>query len=208
MYDAKAPTSLLVVEQLERPLVTKRLLHIARLFTGSEEDAKDLVSNALLRVFDPDDVPWDPKRPFLSHMKFVMRQVWDQQMRKVSVQREVLDGGLAADERAASPRPRQDDDLEHRREIRLWRPMLAQVLAKIGAKHPLVVRMCEVYAQGFDEPDDQAQMIGCDVKEIYRARETLKYHGMVALAEWENAERRRMSALREETAKKKNEAAQ
>ncbi len=206
MFDDKAPSSLLVLEQLKRPRMMELLVGIARQLTGSVADAEDLVPNALLRVLDPDDAPWDPEHPFLSHMRYVIRQVWKQQMRKVRVQREILDSGLAANDKTASPHPRQDDELEHRRDIRLWRPLLNEVLAKIGAKHPLVVEICEAAAQGIDEPEDQAKKIGCDVEDIYRARETLKHHGMVAHAEWENAERRRMKELREATEKKKKKS--
>ncbi len=206
VLDPHAPSSLLALAEWKDKLVRSRLARIAEWSTKSESEAEDLVMNALVRVLDPDDAPWVPPRPtFLAHMAFVMRQVWDQQMRKASAQREILDAGVAADERTASPTPRADDELERLREIGLWQRLLEEVLAKIGDKYPLTRQICDLAARGIEDPAEQAQSIGCDVEKIYRALETLQYHGQITLEEWNLAEQHRMRERRE-AATKKDEA--
>src|SRR5271167_579094 len=82
VYDRNAPSVKRVVAELEDPEVRAGLTRLSVQMTGSPADADDLAADALERVIDPDDSPWE-KRTFLTHMKFVMRQVWDQQRRAV-----------------------------------------------------------------------------------------------------------------------------
>jgi DNA-directed RNA polymerase specialized sigma24 family protein len=207
VFDVNAPSSRLALDQFGKPIVKGRLLAIAEWSTGSKADAEDLVEDALLRVLDPKDVPWVPERgSFLRHMTYVMRQVWDRQLRKAASRSEVLDPGLARDENTPSLEPSPDDELHSRRSVALWRSLLQQVLAEIGEKHPLTRRICDLAAQGFDEPADQARIIGCDVDKINRARETLQYHARRLLEARDLAEQRRMKDLQEGATKGKDEA--
>src|ERR1019366_25400 len=63
-----APSSRLVSAELWKGDVRKRLHAIALWHTGSDADTKDLVADALVRVLEPEDRPWDPnERLFLVH---------------------------------------------------------------------------------------------------------------------------------------------
>jgi hypothetical protein len=63
-----APSSRLVSAELWKGDVRKRSHAIALWHTGSDADTKDLVAEALVRVLEPEDRPWDPnERLFLVH---------------------------------------------------------------------------------------------------------------------------------------------
>jgi DNA-directed RNA polymerase specialized sigma24 family protein len=203
VVDANAPSSLRALAELEKPTMRQRLHRIALWSTGADAAAEDLVADALIRVLDPDDVPWIPeKSTFLTHMSFVMRQVWDRVMRKAGAQREVLDAGLTHDEAPPSEAPSVDDELDHHRANAIRRSLLDDVVAAIEGETPLVRRICELGAQGIEEPAEQARMLDCPVQAIYDALAVLKRHARAALDEWGRAERRRMMSARAVAAKK------
>ncbi len=207
--DPDAPSSRLVVAQLGKPTVKARLHQIARWRTGSDEDARDLVADALIRVLDPDDAPWAPERTtFLHHMNDVIRQTWDRQLRKILARREAIDPGLARDENTPDPELPPDEQLHELRTLHRLRQMRDEVLAEIGDKHPLTRGICDLTDRGLDEPSDQAPLLHCTVDEIYRARETLQYYAMRKNDEWDLAEQRQMEKLRERAMTSKNEATQ
>jgi hypothetical protein len=207
--DPDTPSLRLIVEQLGKPTVRARLHEMARWRTGSDEDAKDLVADALVRVLDLDDAPWVPERIiFLYHMNDVIRQTWDRQLRKIVARREVVDPGLARDENTKDPDLAPDEQLHDLRTLHRWRQIRDEVLAEIGDKHPLARGICDLTDRGVDEPSDQAPLLHCTVDEIYRALETLQYHAMRKNDEWELSEQRRMEKLRERAMTSKNEATQ
>ncbi len=197
MLDVDAPSSRLAIAELEKPTVRERLHKIALWSTSSNAAAEDLVADALVRVLDPDDVPWiADKRTFLSHMTYVMRQTWDEAMRRCAAQREILDGGLAQDKTTASTEPPADDELHRRRSLAVWQSLLEEVVTTIEADHPLARPICELAAQGTDEAADQARALACPVEKIYSAIATLKWHARRAYDEWNRSEQRRMTSAR------------
>ncbi len=202
MFDADAPSSRLVIAQLEKPNVRERLRAIALWSTESEAAAEDLLQDALVRALDPDDAPWIPaKGTFLTHMSFLMRQTWYRTMRRAAAQSEVLDNNVARDKTTPSPEPAADEELARGRSVALWRSLLEQVLARVADKHPITRRICELAMEGKDEPDDQAQVIGCTVEEVYAGLKLLKRYARRALEDWNAAEERRMKDLQEASAK-------
>jgi DNA-directed RNA polymerase specialized sigma24 family protein len=209
VLDVDAPSSLPVIDLLARPLVMQRLRVIARWSTGTDPEADDLVQEALVRVLDPDDVPWVPERgTFFTHMSFVMRQVWDRWMRRARAQREVLDSGLARDETVPSAESSADEALHDRRRVALWSSLAREVLAAIGERHPRVRQVYELAAGGIEDPAEQAEALHCHVEEIYLARKTLARHARAALEAWEQSEQRRMADAREAATKKREQASQ
>jgi DNA-directed RNA polymerase specialized sigma24 family protein len=207
VLDFEAPSSKRVVKQLDTPGVRDRLVQIARWSARTESDPEDLVAEALLWVLDPDRMPWVPeKKTFLAHMAAVIHRVWSRQVDKERARQELLDSGFARDEYTPSPATAADDELDGRRTLALWHSLLEGVLAKIGDKHPLTRPICDLAARGVDEPAEQARILGCRVEEVYRALETLQYHGRQALEAWELAEQRRMNELREAAKATKEEA--
>jgi DNA-directed RNA polymerase specialized sigma24 family protein len=171
----------------------KELHRIALARTTTHAAAEDLIEDALIRVLDPEDAPWDPEEhAFVRHMKFVMRQTWDQKMRRACVQREVLDGGVKGEKRARGDWARADDEVDGVRWLGLRASLLEEVVGALEAEHPLVRPICELGAQGIETPSEQAQSLGCSVQAVYDAFATLKRHARKALMDWDRAERRRM----------------
>jgi DNA-directed RNA polymerase specialized sigma24 family protein len=202
MYDADAPSSRLVIDQLDKPNVRGRLRAIALWSTESEAVAEDLLQDALLRALDPEDAPWVPaKGTFLTHMSFLMRQTWYRTMRRAAAQSEVLDNGVARDKTTPSPGPAADEEVARLRSVALWRSLLDQVLATVGDKHPIARRICELAMEGKEEPEEQAQSIGCTPEEVYAGLKLLKRHARRALEDWNAAEERRMKDLQQASAR-------
>jgi DNA-directed RNA polymerase specialized sigma24 family protein len=107
VYDAKAPSSERVVAELSKPEIRAKMYRLAPWSTHSEGDAEDLVQDALLRVLEPEDAPSEPeRRGFLTHMSYVMRQVWDQRGRAARARLEIITDGLAVDEGTNEPESR------------------------------------------------------------------------------------------------------
>jgi DNA-directed RNA polymerase specialized sigma24 family protein len=206
VLDFHAPSSRLVLEEVAKPRVRTRLHKIALLYTGSDATAEDLVAEALARACDPDRAPWSPeKSPFLTHMTFVIRKTWYRSMRKASVQLEILDGGIAQDERTVSPEPRADDELHRRRELALHEAILEEVVTEIEDEFPLVRPICELGVQGVEEPAEQAKELARPVEEIYRAIKALKRHARQARADRDQREQRRMASVRAQAVPRKTE---
>jgi DNA-directed RNA polymerase specialized sigma24 family protein len=206
VLDFDAPSSRLALDQFRQPIVRERLMNLAKLRTGSEFEADDLVANALLLVLDPDGKPWVPELgPFLAHMDFLMRWLRGRQIRKAQVQQGLLHSGVHRSEYTPAPRPPPDHEVERELSIAFWQSLLEVVLAEIGDKYPLTRRLCELEARGIDEPADQARIIGCKVQDVYRTLETLQYHAKRVFDAWELAEERRMKDLQEGAAKQKDE---
>src|SRR5450432_1535719 len=60
MYDPKAPSSVLAIAGLHKPGTFGILRRMAMRKARHEQGADDFVSHSLIRVLDPDDMPWLP----------------------------------------------------------------------------------------------------------------------------------------------------
>lgn len=196
MLDFEAPSSLAVLKLLDDELVRKRLHDIAFDRTKSDSDADDLVQAALLRVFNPDDAPWDSNGvTFFTHMHRVMRQTRHEQMRRARVKREVLDETLTDHERVLDPEPTAESEVARAESVSLEKMLMQEVLAEIGDKHPIARQVYELGAQGVEDVREQATAIGCTPDEVRLAVKQLRYAARRALERWEMAEERRMKEL-------------
>jgi DNA-directed RNA polymerase specialized sigma24 family protein len=206
MFDPEALSSLRALEELGKEGTRRRLIAIAKWSTGSDADAEDLVSAALVEVLDPERQPWVAgKTTFLVHMSFVMRHVWNEELRRARVKREVVDQDVTFDQRTVSREPAADDELHRRRSLQVLRELGERLLAEIGEKFPVAKKVYELGAAGTEEADEQAAIIGCTVEEVREARRTLKHHAERIRHEHELAEERRMRAMRERAAKRGTE---
>jgi DNA-directed RNA polymerase specialized sigma24 family protein len=191
-----ALSSQLVVDLLRDDVIRKRLQDIAFASTRSRADADDLVQNALLRVLDPDDAPWDPEKvPFLKHVGRVMRQTWDESLRRARVKREVPDGNLTQDETIPDSSPAADSGVARTETSSLQRMLMKEVLAEIGDKHPIARQVFELGAEGIEDPRELMATIGCTFNDVHLAIKQLRYHARRALERWDMAEEQRMREL-------------
>jgi DNA-directed RNA polymerase specialized sigma24 family protein len=197
MYDLDAPSSKRVLALLEEEETRPSLVREAKRITGSWADADDLVSDALMRVLDPEDLPWE-SRTFLAHMKLVMRHVWGRQQRPARVKKEIADEDVTRGKKGLSREPRADDELDRRRWLAESRKLGETLLTRIEHKSPYIRPCFELSAQGIESAEEQATILKCAVADVRAARRTIHYHAERLLMEWLSAEEQRMGGLREQ----------
>ncbi len=207
MYDPRAPSSLLAIAEYGKPKEASRLLRYAMWRTRSDAEAKDLVADALVRVCDPDDKPWDPSvRSFFRHMRRVMDDDAIEDNRTGFKKYEIVDTEHEAFDRVIQPIPGPDMALQAKRRLGWLREMWGTLLGRLRGKDRLPLRIYELACAGqHDEPEEFAQQLGVPVEAIYEAMRRLRYHGLIVRHEWEEKEKQRMAGLREqaERARKK-----
>lgn len=194
MFDADAPSSQRVRARLERRGTWKRLVWIARWSTRELSRAEDLVQETVLRVMNPEDLPWDGARPFLSFMSFVLRHVfcdWTRLRREQEIPVDAEE--IAKYVRSSDPPPDEALDLARAKQRDA---LLGARLAKELGEEDVIERRClELWAAGLDV-GQQASALGCTVERVLAAQRLLTRRGMRIRREYDAAERDRMNALR------------
>ena len=200
VFDSQAPSSQRALAELSKEKTRRHLVAIAKWSTGTDADAEDLVSNALLAVLDPEKAPWvSARRTFLTHMSYVMRHVWDEDMRRARVKQEHSDEDVTCDLKTVGKEPPADEELHRRRSLQVLRELGERLMAAIGDKYPIARKSYELGAAGIEDAEDQAGILGCSMEDIYHARDTLKRYAKQIREDYEQAEEHRMKELRERT---------
>jgi DNA-directed RNA polymerase specialized sigma24 family protein len=202
MFEPHAPSSQRALAELGKKKMRSSLVAIASWSTGSYADAEDLVANAIVAVLDPEKAPWvSLKSTFLTHMSYVMRHVWDEDMRRARVRYELLDEDVSRDKRTLSKEPPADEELHDRRSLHVMRELGAKLIAEIGDQFPVAKKSYELGAAGTEDAAEQASIIGCTIEEVREARRTLRHHARRIRNEYDQAEESRMKELRERAGK-------
>jgi DNA-directed RNA polymerase specialized sigma24 family protein len=194
-------------EELERAGVRTRLVNFGRSLTGSPIDAEDLVHQALVKVIDPDGVPWDcdGKKSLFEHVGSVMNGLWSNEWRSARVRYEVVDTDLVRDTKSVDRAPLADEALsEHYDRASLHRR--SQVLWERLPEGDLARDVLRAVSAGHETPAAQAAAIGCSVDDVQKAYKRLTYLGRAILDEEGREEARRMQAVRS-TAERKERTA-
>ena len=212
MFDRNAPSSQWVFAELEKDGVRANLHRYATWRTGDEDEAKDLVANALVLVCDPaKDKTWDPaKGSFFRHMRRVLDDTAIEQKRTGAGKYEINESTLIrkTGDPDAFPDPADDrplpDEVLHGHFKLAWLRALGQTLLGIlrGRDEPAIAVFHAACI--FEAPAEQASHLGVPVEEVYEAHRRLRYHGLIVRADWERAEAARMAELRTSTSKKEN----
>ena len=200
MYDPKAPSSLLALAEYAKPDVARHLLRYATWWTKNEHTAHDLLADAMERVLDPADRPWDPRKAsFRGHVRMLMGLGFIEATRTGFGKYEVVDSEHGAFERAIEPLPPPDALLHRKRKLEWMRAMWPAVAARLKEEDALPILIYEIACEGrHDEPEEFAEVIGVPVAEIYEAMRRLRFHAAKVRAEWESKEKQRMAGLRAE----------
>src|SRR5581483_8538689 len=93
-----------------------RLVWIAWWSTRDLSRAEDLVQETIMRVLDPDDLPWDGKFPFRRFMTYRLRHVFCDWMRR-RMALEVPIDALVAGHDMRSEEPSPEDVVDQRRAV-------------------------------------------------------------------------------------------
>ncbi len=210
MFDPDAPTSKLVFAELAKKGVRSDLHRYATWRTGDEDEAKDLVANALVVVCDPEkDKTWDPsKRSFSRHMRRVLDDIAIEQKRTGAGKYEINEtdlirktGNPDAFPDPADDHPLPDEALSDHRELAWLRGMGATLLKRLAGRDEPAIAVYDA-ACIYEEPAEQASHLGVPVAEVYEAHRRLRYHGLIVKAEWHEAEEARMIELQRKKTEK------
>jgi DNA-directed RNA polymerase specialized sigma24 family protein len=189
MFDANAPTSLRVAEQLATQSVRERLVKIAWWSTRDSAAARDLVQDVLVRVLDPEDRPWDPEKgTFLTHVTHVLRQIWTDRLRRLT-HHEMP--SMASDD------PPPDEALDEHRSLVVAELLVERLMVSLEKQRPLAARCLESMGQGVMAAREQAEQLACPVEDVYEASRFLKRQAQRLRDEWMASEEAHMRALRE-----------
>jgi DNA-directed RNA polymerase specialized sigma24 family protein len=212
VFDKDAPSSLRVFDELAKDSVRKQLHRYAVWRTGDDDDARDLVADALVLVCDPDEKKtWDPaKKSFFGHMRRVLDDlaIIRQRVGRGRFETRETDLIRATRDPHAFPDPAGEHDppdaaLGGHFERAWLRGLAERLLQRLRGRDE---RAVEVYdAACIDaEPAEQARQLGIPVEEVYEAHRRLRYHGAIVKTDWERAEAARMSELQRAKHEKEN----
>ena len=195
MYDPEAPSSVLAIAALRRPGVFHLLRRIAMKRARHEQEADDFVSDSLIRVLDPYDMPWIPvARPFLFHMRVVIRRVSYRVNRRSYARSEVPDGGVAQENTASDVRI--DEDVDHKRASEARRVLIARLLDRMNDDDDAIKYFRLAKTQSL-APSELAAALTWTVEKVHLVQKRVAYHAQAIRQEWQDGETRRMNALRE-----------
>jgi DNA-directed RNA polymerase specialized sigma24 family protein len=204
LFDKNAPSSQRVFAELAKEGVRTKLHRYATWRTRDEDEAKDLVADALVLVCDPaKKKTWDPeKRSFFSHMRRVMDDAAIATKRSGAGRFEINETKLVrkTGDPDAFPDPADEHDLADEqlgghRELAWLRRLGAILLERLSGRDETAVSVYHA-ACIEEEPADQAKNLGIPVAEVYEAHRRLRYNGLIVKAEWQQAEDERLAELR------------
>jgi DNA-directed RNA polymerase specialized sigma24 family protein len=194
-----------VAAELAKEKVMEDLQGRARLRAKEDWDTKDLLQEAISRIMDPDDMPWDMTSDFVGHVTFAIRQTWYRKRRRDDSETEVLDDGVAA-ARKAIDQPGADA-LSHRaRTLDTQRTLGERLLARLpeGSR---ARQLYELMGREDLTPADSAKRLHCTVPEVHAAEKQIRYYAKSVLEEWNASEERRLRELREQSTRPREDSA-
>jgi RNA polymerase sigma factor (sigma-70 family) len=194
MLDTGVEGSQKLIARLKEPGMWMRLVWIARWSTRELSRAEDLVQDTIMRVRDPNDLPWDGKRPFLSFMSFMLRHVFCDWMRR-RLNLEVPIDAIEVARRTRSDDPSAEDAIEQKRAEERFRALSSRLRSELDAGDPLARQCFSLWESGMCRKE-QAATLGC-TEERVRALHLLitRRAGRVREA-YDADERDRIKALR------------
>jgi hypothetical protein len=200
VLDYKAPSSTRAVAALEEGDTRARLLKFGTWFAGSDAGGEDLLADALMCVCDPEEGrPWDPSvGTFGTHMRMVMTDLARRERRSSRARHEILSPKKV--KRARSLAPIADQALDDARRLDRMRRS-GEVLRERLATRPRALQVLDARMEGTERADELAQLLGCQVEEVYEANRQIAYHAAKVLAEEQAAEDARMKELRDRAKK-------
>jgi DNA-directed RNA polymerase specialized sigma24 family protein len=153
-----------------------------QLMSGNEADAEDLLQEAIVCMVDPEHgMAWEPDRyRALTHARFVMKTLAKSRWRGARKKRERPTDWATVDETIAGDARPTDEVVAQAEQLVRDRERGVKLRERLA---PLVQRVFDERCTGEDDVREIARRCGCDVKEVYRAGESIAYHAEQVLAE-------------------------
>jgi DNA-directed RNA polymerase specialized sigma24 family protein len=201
--DPLAPSLQRAHEELEKSDTRAKLVKFAAWRAHHGPDADDLLQEALAKVFDPDDSPWDPDggKSFVLHVGSVINRLASHEWTSARVQHEVVDSRIASDEATVDPLPLADATLAQHQESAEMHRLGELLLAELGDGDTVATKVLLAAREGCETPAELAEKTGHRVEEVYDAIRRLKYHGRQVLLRERAAEARRLSERRDKASR-------
>jgi DNA-directed RNA polymerase specialized sigma24 family protein len=157
----------------------KKLFAHAYSLTRNEEDANDLGQQAMARVIDPDDSPWDPdKQPnLLLYMGSLMNGIMSNR-RRGERRHPTSSYESASYESEPEPAAAEPSGLERieRAEEAARMQRRVDLLRQRLTGDTLALAKIDLMVQGIDEVAEQAALLKCTVADVYAANRRIAYH--------------------------------
>jgi DNA-directed RNA polymerase specialized sigma24 family protein len=185
--------------ELENAAVRATLLRFARSRATDDADARDLLQQALLKTFDPDDSPWDPDcgKTFFRHVGSIINGLAANQRRRADRRGAILETPAARDALEPAAPPPADEALDVARTDAALRQAGQTLLERLGPRDDVAIQVLAAARRGADTAEQQARAIGCGVDEVRAAHRRLKYHASALIEEQRVADEQQMAELRE-----------
>lgn len=203
MIDGSAASSARAREELEKPGLHDRLVRVAFWSTRDLERARDLVSDTIARVLDPDGLPWDGRGSFASFMALSMHHVHDDQQRRRSAHEIARDAAVIG-KITRSALPLAEELIDEKRDLERM-TMLHQRLLSLLEKEDPALRRCFEMKVDQASSEEQAAKLGWTIEQVYEAHRTIGRRARRLHDEWTAEQDDRLRILRQGAAAR-NEA--
>jgi hypothetical protein len=199
MVEPKAASTVDAEAALREPGVWDKLYGFARMRCWRDEDAEDLLSEALSRVFDPADMPWKPsERPFVRHVGAVIRLLAKTRNRRLSTRNEIYDGGEAEESRAAD-QDGPEEAVSRTREVDTERSLFGRLQVAMH-DDPDALAYLDLVLKVDLEPVKQPAALGWTPERWRSVVKRVTYRARIIKSEWLASEERRMAAMTSDVA--------
>jgi DNA-directed RNA polymerase specialized sigma24 family protein len=153
----------------------RKILRHAYSLTGNLDEAKDLAQQAIARAIDPDGSPWDPDAQpnLVLHVGSLMNSAASNQRRaRVRHPTTTYDPALHD---GADPATDPEERVAQAEDVARLERLLDRLLVQL-AGDAVALGKIQLMRAGVDDAEEQARALRCDVKDIYRANERIRYH--------------------------------
>jgi hypothetical protein len=196
VIDFRSPSALAAIAALQNPRTYAVLVAFSRWFVTDASDAKDLLTEAILVVADPQGGrPWDPSvGSFLTHLRMVIRDLGRAARKRADrrpharideIENSVRDPGRNPEEAAA-----RAEELE--RLVRL----AEELRRRLAQRSEQTLAVFDILCTGLERAGDIAEQLGCPVEQVYDANRQIAYHAARVDAEEREQQEARMELRR------------
>jgi DNA-directed RNA polymerase specialized sigma24 family protein len=159
--------------------INTRALHFARKITRSRADAEDLVQDAY-EIIRRGHRSWNRKRhpTFVTFVCGVILGLWGDDLR-INTRRANLTSKADRGDLAPNAAPSPEDLAMEEDEHRAWDELVAALreVVRREAKDPNALPVLELWLDGADKAEEQAESLGLPIERVYAARATVRRYG-------------------------------
>jgi hypothetical protein len=183
VIDFRSPSALAAAAALTNPKTYSVLIGFSRWFRPSLFDAKDLLTDAILTVSDPEEGrPWDPSRgSFLQHLRIVIRDLGRRQRRSAYERLVVPTENI--EEIAFDPRPDPERAAARAEELERLVRLAEELRRRLARRSERTLAVFDLVCSGVERAGDIAGQLALPVEDVYEANRQIAYYAAQINAE-------------------------